>query len=106
MDHTGIAHPKIHFVSSIAASMQLIDAGICVGAVPLAAFRQGLAEGRFAPLLCPVRIPDLRLVASWRPDPVSGLGEAVVAVGMDEMRAYAQRYADATAPVDTSAFLI
>lgn len=104
LEHAHVRQPKIHFVSSIAASMQLIAAGICVGAVPLAAFRQGLAEGRFERISCSANLPDLKLVASWRTDPVSAVAEAVVKVAMDEMRSYAARYPDATAPLDFRVF--
>lgn len=106
LETANVVQPRIHFVSSIAASMQLMAAGICVGAVPLAAYRQGLSDGRFVNVPCTSEIPDLRLVASWRHDSASGLGEAVVKVALDEMHAYASKYSDATAPLDTSVFLI
>lgn len=106
LEKAKVTQPRIHFVSSIAASMQLMAAGICVGAVPLAAYRKGLSEGRFIKIPCTTPLPDLRLVASWRQDAVAGLGEAVVKVGMDEMHTYASMHSDATAPLDTSVFLI
>lgn len=106
LEEANVSQPRIHFVSSIAASMELMAAGICMGAVPLAAYRQGLTSGQFARVPCTNEIPDLRLVASWRQDSVGGLGEAVVKVALAEMHAYASKYADAVAPLDTSVFLI
>lgn len=106
LEEANVSQPRIHFVSSIAASRELMAAGICMGAVPLAAYRQGLTSGKFVKVPCTSEIPDLRLVASWRQESVGGLAEAVVKVALAEMHAYASKYPDAVAPLDTSVFLI
>lgn len=97
-ERAGVAVPRIHFVSSIAASMQLIDNGLGVGTLPVAALHQGVQQGRYQVLPCTSALPDLRLIVSWQPDPLTGLPEAVIAVAMDEMHQYAQTTDQAVAP--------
>lgn len=97
----GVRQGRIHFVSSIAASIQFIEAGLGVAALPVAAVRDGIDSGRFQWVDSPDVLPDMRLVASWRPDPVSGLAEAVVRLALDEARVYAEQCPDAAPPLDS-----
>lgn len=98
IESAGVTVPRIHFVSSIAASVQLIDNGLGVGTLPVAALQRGIKKGLYQVLPCTSSLPDLRLVVSWQPDPLAGLSEAVIAVAMDEMRLYAQTSDQAIAP--------
>ncbi|SAI54176.1 LysR family transcriptional regulator [Bordetella ansorpii] len=97
----GVRPGRIHFVSSIAASTQFIDAGLGIAALPVAAVRAGIDSGRYMLVQSPDELPDMRLVASWRPDPVSGLAEAVVRLALDEARAYAAQCPDCGPPLDS-----
>lgn len=94
----GIRGLRLHFVSSIAACMQFVEAGLGVAALPVAAVRDGLASGRFRQVHCEPHLPDLRLTASWRPDPTANIAEAVVGLALEEIRRYAAASEDATAP--------
>jgi len=101
LDAAGVQAGRIHFVSSIAACTQFIEAGLGAATLPLAAVRPGLAAGRYRQVCCTPDLPHLRLVASWRPDRVAGLAEAVVRLALDEMRLYAQHNDDALPPLDS-----
>lgn len=101
LDAAGVQAGRIHFVSSIAACTQFIEAGLGAATLPLAAVRAGLAAGRYRQVCCTPELPHLRLVASWRPDRVAGLAEAVVRLALDEMRLYAQHNDDALPPLDS-----
>ncbi len=97
----------IHYVSSIAASTQLIDAHPCVGTLPVAAVAAQLVSGHYQEVACEHTLPDLRLVASWRPDPLTRTAEAVIGVALDRMHQFAAEHPDqAQPPPDTSAFAI
>jgi DNA-binding transcriptional LysR family regulator len=82
---------RIHFVSSISASRQLLLASPCTATLPVAAVRDGLADGSLRIVDCDQKLPALRLVASWRADPVA---DAVVQLALSEMRLYAQAWPD------------
>ncbi|SAI74750.1 LysR family transcriptional regulator [Bordetella ansorpii] len=99
--HAGVRPGRIHFVSSIAASTQFIEAGLGIAALPVAAVQAGIDSGKYVCVQSPDTLPDMRLVASWRPDPVSGLAEAVVRLALDEARGYAAQCADAGPPLDS-----
>ncbi|NHC60813.1 LysR family transcriptional regulator [Paenalcaligenes suwonensis] len=106
LEQEGLQHTKIHHVSSIAASMYLLEAGIGVGAVPLAAYRSGFLEGRFCELKCDINLPDMSLVASWRPDVIASLTNTIVHAAMQEMRRFAElNPADSKASLDASVWL-
>ncbi len=77
---------RVHFVSSIAASRQLLLASPCTATLPVAAVRDGLDDGSLRVVECEQKLPDLRLVASWRDDPIA---DAVVQLALSEMRQYA-----------------
>lgn len=98
IEQAGVSMPRIHFVSSIAASIQLIDNGLGVGTLPVAALHKGMQKGLYQVLPCTVDLPDLRLMVSWQPDPLAGLSEAVIAVAMDEMHRFAEHSGLAVAP--------
>lgn len=106
IEREGTSMPRIHFVSSIAASIQLIDNGLGVGTLPVAALHSGIQEGLYRLLPCSVGLPDLRLIVSWQPDPLAGLSEAVIAVAIDEMHRFAavNEYAIAPPPTPISDF--
>jgi len=97
-DGVGIRDLRLHFVSSIAACTQFVEAGLGVAALPVAAVREGLASGRYRQIHGERALPDLRLVASWRPDPTANLAEAVVGLALEEVRRYAAGTEDASAP--------
>ncbi|WP_459614161.1 LysR family transcriptional regulator [Bordetella sp. 2513F-2] len=101
LDRAGVPPGRFHFVSSIAASTQCVEAGLGIAALPLAAVSGGIAEGRYRRIASPDALPDLRLVASWRPDPVAGLAEAVVRLALDEARRYAEQTELALPPLDS-----
>jgi len=101
LDAAGVQAGHIHFVSSIAACTQFIEAGLGVATLPVAAVRPGLQAGRYELVQCPQPLPHLRLVASWRPDPVAGLAEAVVRLSLEQMRRYAEDNDDALPPLDS-----
>ena len=101
IDRAGADTPRIHFVSSIAASVQLIDNGLGVATLPIAALQHGILNGLYQVLPCTSNLPDLRLMVSWQPDPTVGLSEAVIAVAMDEMHRFASKTDMAVAPPDT-----
>jgi len=102
----GLKPGRLHFVSSIAASTQLVETGMGLGVLPVAAVQGGLDAGRYRLVACDYGLPDLRLVASWRPDPVAGLAEAVVGLALEEMRRYAAAVPTATAPLDSGVLQI
>lgn len=103
IEQAGVSAPRIHFVSSIAASVQLIDNGLGVATLPVAALQDGIQKGLYQVLPCTSTLPDLRLIVSWQPDPLTGLSEAVIAVAMDEMHRFADRTNLAVAPPQTPA---
>ncbi len=105
-DSAGLIPGRIHFVSSIAACTQFLEAGAGVATLPVAAVHAGIESGRYRIIECEHALPDLRLVATWRPDPVAGLAEAVVRVALDEMRRYAETAPDATPPLDSGVLAI
>ncbi|WP_341668099.1 LysR substrate-binding domain-containing protein [Alcaligenes sp. SDU_A2] len=103
--HVDQAH--IHYVSSIAASTQLLDAQPCVGTLPVAAVGAQLAGGHYQEVQCEHCLPDLRLVASWRPDPLMRTSEAVIGVALDRMGQFAADHpTQARPPPDTRTFAI
>lgn len=106
IEQADISSPRIHFVSSIAASTQLIGAGLGVGILPVAALRAGIQQGIYRLINCTSLLPDLRLVVSWRPDPQAGVAEAVVAMAIKEMQRYAGATPDAVAPMDSRALAL
>lgn len=106
IDEAGLQPGRLHFVSSIAASAQLVETGLGLGVLPIAAVQPALDAGRYRLVACEHELPDLRLVASWRPDPVAGLAEAVVGLALEEMRRYAGTVPTATAPLDSGVLQI
>src|SRR5690606_31569198 len=107
LEQQHVERGHIHYVSSIAASTQLIDAQPCVGTLPVAAVGAQIASGHYQEVECEHTLPDLRLVASWRPDPLTRTAEAVIGVALDRMHQFAAEHpSDATPPPDTRAFAI
>lgn len=101
LESQGVTHsPRIHFVSSIAAAEQLLQTGHCVGALPGAVFRAKVKQKQFYLAHHLPLIADMQLVASWRPEPVSGLIAGMVKLSLNEMTSYAAQYDDAITVTD------
>lgn len=98
---------RIHYVSSIAASTQLIEAQPCIATLPLAAVSRQLDSGLYQEIVCEHALPDLRLVASWRPDPLTQTAQAVIGVALERMHHFAAEHPGlALPPPDTRVFAI
>lgn len=96
LEAQGITHPpRIHFVSSIAAAAQLLQTRQCVGALPGAVFRAEIEQKQYYTADHLPALDDMQVVASWRPEPVSGLIAAMVKLSLSEMESYAAQYKDA-----------
>src|SRR5690625_5304391 len=94
----GVDDARIHFVSSIAASEQLIQEGLAVGALPEAACIKENSQRLLTIVPCVARLPRLQLVASWRVNPLHSLSEIVIDTALKEMHSYAQQNSTAIAP--------
>lgn len=104
--HQGVQASRIHFVSSIFACVQLIRTNQSIATLPIATVRDQIAAGKLRVVRCDVQMPALKLVATWRPDPVASLSEAVVTLAMDEMHRYASAWPDDTTPPLDSGVLV
>lgn len=80
---------KVHCVTSISAILRLVDTTRGVATLPLAAVEQLIALGRYRVLQACPSLPDLRLIASHRHDPVSPIGSTLVSLAADVMSRYA-----------------
>src|SRR5699024_10050766 len=94
----GVDDARIHFVSSIAASQQLIQEGLAVGALPEAACIKEDSRRPLTIVPCVARLPSLQLVASWRVNPLHSLSEVVIDTALREMHSYTQHISTAIAP--------
>lgn len=105
LEKQGVTHtPRIHFVSSIAAAVQLLQTNHCVGALPRAVFRSQIESKQYYIADHLPAISDMQLVASWRPEPVSGVITAMVKLSLSEMESYAAQYEDAIFVTDRSPY--
>src|SRR5690625_3970160 len=98
LEMEGVDDARIHFVSSIAASQQLIQEGLAVGALPEAACIKDSNEHSLSILPCIANLPSLQLVASWRVNPLHSLSEVVIHAALKEMHHYAEHNPTAIAP--------
>ncbi len=98
LEMEGVDDARIHFVSSIAASQQLIEEGLAVGALPEAAYTKENSRRPLTIVPCLAELPSLQLVASWRVNPLHSLSETVIDTALKEMHRYAQQNATAIAP--------
>ena len=89
--------PRIHFVSSIAAGLQLLQAGDCVGVMPSAVFRTQIKQKQLYNAVHYPPLPDMQLVASWRPEPVFAILSTIIELSQHAMDSYAALHQDAIA---------
>lgn len=75
----GIASPRLHGISSIAAMMMLVGNGFGVATLPLLAIRRLGPTSPIVALACSVALPALPIHASFYPDPSSRLVDEIVA---------------------------
>jgi DNA-binding transcriptional LysR family regulator len=73
----GLTPRRVHTISSVSAMVQLVEGGIGVATLPLAAVRKLAQRLPLKPLNCEVPLPPLPVHASYRDDPTS-----VVAAGV------------------------
>ncbi len=83
-----MTEPRIHFASSIAAGMQLLQTGNCVGVLPTAVFNHKAQSALFRVAKHLPALTDMHLVASWRPELVTGLSTEMVKLSLSEMKNY------------------
>ena len=101
LEAQGITHtPRIHFVSSIAAALPLLQTKKCVGALPSAVFRADLQTQHYRLIEHLPQLEDMPLVASWRPEPSSGLVTEMVKLSLAEMQSYSAQHTDVKAVKD------
>src|SRR5690625_5453514 len=70
LEMEGVDDARIHFVSSIAASQQLIEEGLAVGGLPEAAYTKENSRRPLPIVPCFAALPSLQLEACWRVDPL------------------------------------
>lgn len=80
-----VAPPRLHCVSSLAAMLKLLDAGLGVATVPLGAIRRELADGHYRILETDQALPDLPLVASHRTDTGGAPHDLLVTAAIEQM---------------------
>jgi DNA-binding transcriptional LysR family regulator len=81
--NAGIEPRRVHTISSISAMVQLVEGGIGVATLPLAAVRKLSARLPLKPLKCEVVLPPLPLHASYREDPTSSVAAGVLDAVLD-----------------------
>jgi DNA-binding transcriptional LysR family regulator len=86
----GTAPGLLHCVTSIAAILRLVHAGMGVASMPLATVHDELAGGLLAVVPADIGLPPLPILASYRPDPASRLFDLVVDVAREETRQFCQ----------------
>lgn len=101
-----LIEPRIHFVSSIAAGMQLLQTGHCVGVLPTAVFDHETRPALFKTIDYLPNLADMQLVASWRPEIVTGLSTEMVRLSLSEMKNYAMKNDVAFAATELPAFQV
>ncbi len=85
---------SVHCVGSLATIIRLVRAGFGTALVPLAPFREELAEGELITIPCTARLADLRLTVSHMDDPSTRTADLVAAMACLEAR----RFAEAVGP--------
>ena len=74
----GLAPRRVHTISSISAMVQLVEGGIGVATLPLAAVRRLSERLPLKALNCEVALPPLPVYASYREDPTSAVAATVL----------------------------
>jgi DNA-binding transcriptional LysR family regulator len=74
----GLTPRRVHTISSISAMVQLVEGGIGVATLPLAAVRKLAQRLPLKPLNCEVPLPPLPIHASYRDDPTSAVAVGVL----------------------------
>jgi DNA-binding transcriptional LysR family regulator len=74
----GLEPRRVHTISSISAMVQLVEGGIGVATLPLAAVKKLSARLPLKPLKCEAALPPLPLHASYREDPTSSVASGVL----------------------------
>ena len=69
---------RVHTISSISAMVQLVEGGIGVATLPLAAVQKLSGRLPLKPLKCEAALPPLPLHASYREDPTSAVAAGVL----------------------------
>lgn len=78
----------IDAIASIAVIMRLVQAGIGIASMPLAAIEQELDSNQVALIASNVRLPHLPMMISYRPEPGNQILDAVVETARRGTRAY------------------
>ena len=74
----GLEPRRVHTISSISAMVQLVEGGIGVATLPLAAVQKLSARLPLKSLKCEAALPPLPLHASYREDPTSSVAAGVL----------------------------
>ena len=74
----GLEPRRVHTISSISAMVQLVEGGIGVATLPLAAVQKLSERLPLKPLKCEAALPPLPLHASYREDPTSSVAAGVL----------------------------
>ena len=74
----GLEPRRVHTISSISAMVQLVEGGIGIATLPLAAVQKLSARLPLKPLKCEAALPPLPLHASYREDPTSSVAAGVL----------------------------
>jgi DNA-binding transcriptional LysR family regulator len=82
---------SVNCVTSLAAIVRLVCAGLGVASMPLAAVATEIADGSIRVLSCDAELPPLPIVASYRPDPTSPTLDLVTELAVAEVQAYCDR---------------
>lgn len=83
----GVELQRLHNISSISAMVQLVEGGLGVATLPLAAV-QGLTQRTLKVLRCSTPLPPLPVHASYREDPTSGDAQDVVEAALSFIRVF------------------
>lgn len=89
MEKNGVWPHQMHFVSSIGASRKLLEQNIGIATLPVACARPFIESGEYRLVQCDHTLPDMPLIASWRPDHAVKLGATIVSIAIDAMRTHA-----------------
>lgn len=84
----GTVPNRLHCVTSIAAIVRFVRAGLGVASLPIAAIRQELAAGSLSLIDTDVPLAPLRLYASYRPGLSSRLHDLIVEHAEQQVAAY------------------
>ncbi len=74
----GLEPRRVHTISSVSAMVQLVEGGLGVATLPLAAVQKLSARLPLKALKCEVALPQLPIFASYRDDPTSSVATGVL----------------------------